>query len=93
MRLTGYLKLALYDPTDTLSITGEENSLNRNMELLDQETMAIKNALETVTRQLTEVQQALSSIQEQIENGSLGQPEAPAAAVLGQAVLDSAKLG
>lgn len=34
MRQTSNLGLALYDTTDKMNITGAENSLNHNMELL-----------------------------------------------------------
>lgn len=37
MRQTSNLGLALYDTTDKMNITGAENSLNHNMELLDEE--------------------------------------------------------
>lgn len=37
MRQTSNLGLALYDTTDKMNITGAENSLNHNMELLDAE--------------------------------------------------------
>ena len=37
MRQSSNLGLALYDKTDLMNITGLENSLNHNMELIDLE--------------------------------------------------------
>lgn len=36
MRKTSNIELSLYDPTDTFDITGSSNSLNHNMEIIDQ---------------------------------------------------------
>ena len=36
MRKTENLRLSLYDSSDKMNITGEDNSLNRNMEILDE---------------------------------------------------------
>lgn len=49
MRQTSNLGLALYDTTDKMNITGEENSLNHNMELLDAEVAKKMSAPESGT--------------------------------------------
>lgn len=47
MRQTSNLGLALYDTTDKMKITGAENSLNHNMELLDAELVKKMTAPES----------------------------------------------
>ena len=49
MRQTSNLGLALYDTTDKMNITGAENSLNHNMELLDAELVKKMAAPESGT--------------------------------------------
>ena len=48
MRKTGNLGLSLYDASDKMSITGESDSLNHNMELIDSEIHTINDRLKTV---------------------------------------------
>ena len=48
MRKTGNLGLSLYDASDKMSITGESDSLNHNMELIDNEIHTINDRLKTV---------------------------------------------
>lgn len=68
MRFTENLNLALYEATDKMSVTAEENSLNANMEILDKEVKRVsdsaESALKVVPQELTEEQQnqALSNI-------------------------------
>lgn len=47
MRQTTNLGLALYDTTDKMNITGAENSLNHNMELIDAEIAKTMKTPET----------------------------------------------
>ena len=48
MRKTENLGLSLYDASDKMSITGESDSLNHNMELIDNEIHTINDRLKTV---------------------------------------------
>lgn len=48
MRKTANLGLSLYDASDKMSITGESDSLNHNMELIDNEIHTINDRLKTV---------------------------------------------
>lgn len=48
MRKTGNLGLSLYDASDKMSITGKSDSLNHNMELIDNEIHTINDRLKTV---------------------------------------------
>ena len=48
MRKTVNLGLALYDASDKMNITGESDSLNHNMELIDNEIHTINDRLKTV---------------------------------------------
>ena len=47
MRNTGNLGLALYDASDKMNITGSENSLNHNMEIIDAQVARKMEAPET----------------------------------------------
>ena len=44
MKYTNNLNLSLYEPDDQFNITGETNSLNHNMEIID-ETLGVKNCV------------------------------------------------
>lgn len=43
MRKTQNINLNLYDQSDTFNITGSQNSLNSNFEIIDEEINAINN--------------------------------------------------
>ena len=48
MRQTSNLGLALYDTTDKMNITGAENSLNHNMELIDEEFASVSSSIDAL---------------------------------------------
>lgn len=54
MKQTDNLGLALYEPTDKFSITGEQNSLNANMKIVDK----------VITEKIQDVADAASEVTE-----------------------------
>lgn len=47
MRKTSNIGLSLYDPSDKMIITNSDNSLNHNMEIIDETYTNLKNTIET----------------------------------------------
>jgi hypothetical protein len=63
MRKTQNINLNLYDQSDIFNITGSQNSLNSNFEIIDEEINAINN-----TNSIDEVKNDVASLKEDIEN-------------------------
>lgn len=59
MRKTQNINLNLYDQSDTFNITGSQNSLNSNFEIIDEEINAINN-----TNSIDEVKNDVASLKE-----------------------------
>lgn len=63
MRKTQNINLNLYDQSDTFNITGSQNSLNSNFEIIDEEINAINN-----TNSIDEVKNDVASLKEDIDH-------------------------
>ena len=61
MRKTQNINLNLYDQSDTFNITGSQNSLNSNFEIIDEEINAINN-----TNSIDEVKNDVASLKEDL---------------------------
>ena len=61
MRKTKNINLNLYDQSDTFNITGSQNSLNSNFEIIDEEINAINN-----TNSIDEVKNDVASLKEDL---------------------------
>lgn len=59
MRKTTNINLSLYDQSDTFNITGNQNSLNSNFEIIDEEINALNN-----TNSIDEVKNEVASLRE-----------------------------
>lgn len=59
MRKTTNINLSLYDQSDTFNITGNQNSLNSNFEIIDEEINALNN-----TNSIDEVKNDVASLRE-----------------------------
>lgn len=57
MRKTTNINLSLYDQSDTFNITGNQNSLNSNFEIIDEEINALNN-----TNSIDEVKNEVASL-------------------------------
>ena len=82
MRQTSNLGLALYDASDKMNITGAENSLNHNMELIDE-------YINNITNRHNDIVVLLNEIKTLVQNGGTTEQ---IVALLDQAILDSAVL-
>ena len=63
MRKTSNINLSLYDPTDTFNITGDLNSLNANMEIIDEKINDLNN-----TNSIDEVKEDVALLKEALVN-------------------------
>lgn len=61
MRKTTNINLSLYDQSDTFNITGNQNSLNSNFEIIDEEINALNN-----TNSIDEVKNEVASLKEDL---------------------------
>ena len=61
MRKTQNINLNLYDQSDTFNITGSQNSLNSNFEIIDEEINALNN-----TNSIDEVKNDVASLKEDL---------------------------
>ena len=64
MRKTTNINLSLYDQSDTFNITGNQNSLNSNFEIIDEEINALNN-----TNSIDEVKNEVASLKEEFRVG------------------------
>ena len=64
MRKTSNIELSLYDPTDTFDITGSSNSLNHNMEIIDQKFSDTPNSsdIEKVNKDIASLKEGTNSL-------------------------------
>lgn len=69
MRKTSNIELSLYDPTDTFDITGSSNSLNHNMEIIDQKFSDTPNSsdIEKVNKDIASLKEGTNSLKEDLE--------------------------
>lgn len=70
MRKTSNIELSLYDPTDTFDITGSSNSLNHNMEIIDQKFSDTPNSsdIEKVNKDIASLKEGTNSLKEDLSN-------------------------
>ena len=70
MRKTSNIELSLYDPTDTFDITGSSNSLNHNMEIIDQKFSDTPNSsdIEKVNKDIASLKEGTNSLKEDLIN-------------------------
>ena len=70
MRKTSNIELSLYDPTDTFDITGSSNSLNHNMEIIDQKFSDTTNSsdIEKVNKDIASLKTETGSLKEDLSN-------------------------
>lgn len=70
MRKTSNIELSLYDPTDTFDITGSSNSLNHNMEIIDQKFSDTTNSsdIEKVNKDIASLKTETGSLKEDLAN-------------------------
>ena len=70
MRKTSNIELSLYDPTDTFDITGSSNSLNHNMEIIDQKFSDTTNSsdIEKVNKDIASLKTETGSLKEDLGN-------------------------
>lgn len=68
MRKTSNIELSLYDPTDTFDITGSSNSLNHNMEIIDQKFSDTTNSsdIEKVNKDIASLKTETGSLKEDL---------------------------
>ena len=68
MRKTSNIELSLYDPTDTFDITGSSNSLNHNMEIIDQKFSDTPNSsdIEKVNKDIGSLKVETGSLKEDL---------------------------
>ena len=70
MRKTSNIELSLYDPTDTFDITGSSNSLNHNMEIIDQKFSDTTNSsdIEKVNKDIASLKTETGSLKEDMND-------------------------
>lgn len=68
MRKTSNIELSLYDPTDTFDITGSSNSLNHNMEIIDQKFFDTPTSsdIEKASKDIASLKTETNSLKEDI---------------------------
>lgn len=69
MRKTSNIELSLYDPTDTFDITGSSNSLNHNMEIIDQKFFDTPTSsdIEKASKDIASLKTETNSLKEDIK--------------------------
>lgn len=67
MRKTQNINLNLYDQSDIFNITGSQNSLNSNFEIIDEEINVINN-----TNSIDEVKNDVASLKEDMDTLNQG---------------------